>query len=288
MLFDAAAPLASSTATSIEAFAGLVSEIIVAKNQYSDHFRRGRRRDHLSLSAESQWRQLPPLTLTRPDFTVAGALEPAYEMGGDAFDYSHNPDGLRFDITDAMGHGIEAMLLSLAAAAALRHARIQGLSLEAAYRSADRILIEQFGESRYVTGVIGHFEPVAGVLTWINAGHPLPLLIRDRAVTGPLTCAPSHPMGLGGPVVEIGQQQLQPGDRILFYTDGVTEARKRGEQFGLDRLVDHLERASLAGLDAAETLRRLSLAVLAHHDYELNDDSSLLPIENTAPAAPPD
>jgi hypothetical protein len=278
MLFDPGAP--PDAGPPLEAFFGLVSEIIVAKNQYSDWFRRARRRHDLSLSAESQWRQLPPLTFTRPDFTVAGALEPAYEMGGDAFDYGHNPEGLRFDITDAMGHGVEAMLLSRAATTALRHARIQGLPLEDAYRSADRILGEQFGECRFVTGVIGHFEPRTGVLTWINAGHPPPLLIRDRAVTGPLVCEPSLPMGLGGPVVEIARQQLQPGDRILFYTDGVTEARRQDEQFGLDRLVDHLQRATLAGLDAAETLRRLSLAVLAHHDYDLTDDSSLLIIEN--------
>ena len=272
---------------SAEAFIALVSEIIVAKDQYSDWFRRCRRRDPLTLSAESQWRQLPPLTLTHSDFTIAGALEPAYEMGGDAFDFGHNPSGLRFDITDAMGHGTEAMLLSLATTAALRHARVQSKSLDEAYRSADRILAEQFGDSRYVTGVIGHFDPATSTLSWINAGHPLPLLVRDRTVTGPLGCAPSWPMGLGGTVAEIARVHLQPGDRVLFYTDGVIEARKRDEQFGFDRLADHLQRATLAGLNAPETLRRLSLAVLAHHDFLMNDDSSLLLIETTTPPAEP-
>jgi hypothetical protein len=274
----------TTPAASVEAFVALVSETIVAKNQYSDWFRRGRRRHALTLSAESQWRQLPPVTLTHPRFTIAGALEPAYEMGGDAFDFAHNPDGLRFDITDAMGHGNEAMLLSLAATTALRHSRVQAMTLEDTYRAADRILAEQFGDSRYVTGVIGHFDPDTSELTWINAGHPAPLLVRDRTVTGPLACAPSLPLGLGGTVREVAHRQLQPGDRILFYTDGVIEARKRDEQFGLDRLIDHLQRTTLARLDAPETLRRLSLAVLSHHDYELTDDSSLLLIENRAPA----
>jgi len=265
----------------VEPFLALVSEILVAKNQYSDWYRRCRRRQDLNLSAELQWRQLPPLTFTHPSFAVAGVLEPAYEIGGDAFDYGHNPLGLRFSLTDAVGHGIEAMLLSTAATAALRHARAQALSLEHAYHAADRILREQFGDSYFVTGVLGHLDPENNVLTWINAGHPPPLLVRDRQVTGPLQCAPSLPMGLAGDIVEVARYDLQPGDRVLFYTDGVTDSRRHDERFGVDRLADYLQRATLDGLGAAETLRRLSLAVLAHSDYDLTDDSSLLLIDAT-------
>jgi hypothetical protein len=268
----------------LDAFVGLVAEVLVTKNQYSDWFRRCRRRSPLTLSAESQWRQLPPLTLQRNDLTVAGALEPAYEMGGDAFDFAHNPSGLRFDLTDAMGHGVEAMLLSMAATAALRHSRAHELPLEETYRSADRVIAEQFGQSRFVTGIIGHLDPETSTLSWINAGHPLPLLVRDRSVTGTLACGPSLPLGLGGPVVEIGRHTMQPGDRVLMYTDGAIESRHGSEQFGLDRLTDQLERATLAGLDAPETLRRLALAVLAHSDYELADDASLLLLELSATA----
>jgi serine phosphatase RsbU (regulator of sigma subunit) len=258
----------------------------VSKSQYSDWYRRCRRRRSLSLSAEQQWRQLPPLTFTRPDFTVAGILEPAYRMGGDAFDYCHDPSGLRFDITDAMGHGVEAMLLSTAATAALRHARTRDLALPDAYRAADGILAEQFGDSRFVTGVLGHLDPGRRILTWINAGHPLPLLVRGGRVAGPLACQPSMPMGLGGTVVEVAEHHLEPGDRVLFYTDGVLDAGRGDERFGLDRLADHLQQACLEGLGAAETLRRLSLAVLAHARHDLSDDSSLLLIESRADPGP--
>jgi hypothetical protein len=269
----------------VEPFVALASEIIVAKNQYSDWYRCRRRRHDLRLSAELQWRLIPPLTFTTPRFAVAGALEPAYQIGGDAFDYGHNPEGLGFSVTDAMGHGIEAMLLSTAATAALRHARAHGLSLEDTYSAADRILAEQFGDSRFVTGVLGHLDAEAGVLTWINAGHPLPLLIRDRQVTGTLPCAPSLPMGLGGDVVEVAHHDLQPGDRVLFYTDGVIEARSGGEQFGVDRLADQLQRAVLDEVGPAETVRRLSLAVLDHADHRLTDDSSLLLVETKPDAS---
>jgi hypothetical protein len=263
----------------VEPFIALTSEILVAKNQYSDWYRRCRRRHDLSLSAELQWRQLPPLTFTHRDFAIAGALEPAYQVGGDAFDYGHNPRGLHFTITDAMGHGVEAMLLSTAAMAALRHARAHDLSLEHAYRAADGLLAEQFGDSRFVTGVLGHLDPDSAVLTWVNAGHPLPLLVRDGHVTGTLSCTPSLPMGLSGTIAETARHALQPGDRVLFYTDGVTDTRHQENRFGLDRLADHLQRATLDGLGAAETLRRLSLAVLAHSDYRLTDDASLLLVE---------
>jgi hypothetical protein len=269
----------------IEPFVALISEVLVAKNQYSDWYRRCRRRHDLTLSAELQWRQLPPLTFTRPDFAIAGALEPAYEVGGDAFDYGHNPGGLHFSVLDAMGHGVEAMLLSTAAVAAVRHARAHDLSLEDTYRAADDLLAEQFGDSRFVTGVLGHLDP-DGVLTWINAGHPPPLLVRDGRVTGTLACAPSLPMGLRGPVAEVARQGLQPGDRVLFYTDGVTDSRHRQNQFGVDRLADHLQRATLDGLGVAETLRRLALAVLAHSEFQLTDDASLVLIE-AAPAEIP-
>jgi serine phosphatase RsbU (regulator of sigma subunit) len=256
----------------------------VAKNQYSDFYRRCRRRLPLSLSAEQQWRQLPPLTFTRPDFAVAGVLEPAYRMGGDAFDYGHDRTGLRFEITDAMGHGVEAMLLSTASSAALRHARTEDGPLEQAYRAADRILSEQFGDSRFVTGILGHLDPATRTLTWINAGHPLPLLVRERRLVGPLACRPSMPMGLGGAVVEVARQRLEPGDRVLFYTDGVTDARHEDEAFGVERLGGYLQRATLDGLDAPETLRQISIAVLSHADDELSDDSSLLLIEIRVPA----
>ena len=263
----------------LDGFAAAVSEVIVSKNQYSDWFRRCRRRRDLTLSAEMQWRQLPPLTFTRPQFAIAGALEPAYDMGGDAFDYGDNLAGLRFSITDAMGHGTEAMVLSAAAMASLRRSRAHDVPLDETYRDVDELLRTHLGDNRFVTGIIAHFDPATGVLTWINAGHPPPILLRNRTVVGELACAPSLPMGLGGDVVEVARRQLQPGDRVLFYTDGVTEARHHDEQFGVERLIDYLLRTTLDGFDPAETMRRLSLAVLHHNDFELGDDSSMLMLE---------
>ncbi len=73
------------------------------------------------------------------------------------------------------------------------------------------------------------------------------------------------PLGVSGRDVEVVHEYLEPGDRLLFYTDGITEARDaRGRSFGTDRLIDFTERSSADGLPAPETLRRLTHDVLEH------------------------
>ena len=96
----------------------------------------------------------------------------------------------------------------------------------------------------------------SGRLSWLNAGHPLPLLVRHGHVRE-LVCRPSLPMGLGGTVEEIAIEQLQPGDRVLFYTDGAVESRSPTRKpFGVPRLIDHLAVAVQEGAAPAETVRR--------------------------------
>lgn len=127
---------------------------------------------------------------------------------------------------------------------------------------------------------IGVLELETGELTWVNAGHPLPLLVRDGTYVGPLTCRPSLPLGLGGQLHELGSDRLQRGDRVLFYTDGVIEARDAdNRQFGIERLADFLVRATLDGVSPAETLRRLSGSIMDYDGAELDDDATLFLLE---------
>lgn len=106
------------------------------------------------------------------------------------------------------------------------------------------------------------------------------MLVRNGTYAGELVCAPSMPMGLGGHAVCIASESLQRGDRVLFYTDGITESRSAdGAFFGIERLADFLVRATLEHVPVAETARRLSTNVVEYVGTGLNDDATLLLIE---------
>ncbi len=254
--------------------------LLVSGRRYTDVVLRARRVRPLSEAAEAQWDLLPPLSYESETVSVSGALEPAYEIGGDSFDYAFNPRTLEFAMLDAAGHGLAAVLMASAAIHALRNARRERRSLEDTYHQIDRRIAEQFGNSYYVTGQLASLDLSTGELSWLNAGHELPMLIRNGSLIGNLECRPSRPMGLGGSVVEVHNDHLQRGDRVLFHTDGVTESRSAdGSLFGHERLADFLVRATLDGLPAAETVRRLSASVVDHVGAGLRDDATMFLVE---------
>jgi hypothetical protein len=254
--------------------------VLVSVRRYTDAVVRSRRSEPLSPAAELQWDLLPPLTFTSDRVSLSGILEPAYSIGGDSFDYAFNTDRVEFAILDAVGHGMPAVMKSVAAINGLRNARREGAALDAAYRGTGDILSAEFRRKGFVTAQFGSLAVDTGVLTWLNAGHPLPLLVRNGRYVGELPCLPSLPMGLGGEVVEIATVNLQRGDRVLFFTDGVIETRDaEGTAFGLSRLADFLVRATVSGVSPAETVRRLSSSVVAYNRAGLSDDATLLIIE---------
>ncbi|REE95929.1 PP2C family protein-serine/threonine phosphatase [Thermomonospora umbrina] len=263
--------------------AALLSLIVLTKGTRSDSFTRLQRTEPMRLPAEMVWAFLPPRTLRSPRITSSAVLEPAYAVGGDGFDHSLIDQTLHATILDAMGHDLRAGLTTSVAMAGCRNARRNGFDLRELAESVDQNLSEMFPD-RYCTGIFAHVDLPTGELTWVNCGHPVPLLIRDqRVVTGALERPAETPLGLGsltGRRRRIQHYRLQPGDRVLLYTDGVTEARTPdGERFGLDSFTDFIIRATAAGEPAYEVLRRLIHAVLAHHDRHLEDDATIVLFE---------
>ncbi|QXC62211.1 serine/threonine-protein phosphatase [Aquihabitans sp. G128] len=261
-----------------EHLAAVAAAEIITRGQYSDTFTRRRRRRSMSLAAELQWQELPPTSFSTADVSVAGMLEPAYTVGGDTFDYAHGPDRMDLVILDSVGHDLGSSLISTLALAAYRNARRAGGDLADAARLMDRAIQEQIGRGRYATGQLGRLDTRTGVLRWLNAGHPPPLLVRRNHIAE-LACRPRLPFGIGhmepDRVWEIAEDQLEPGDGVLFYTDGVIEAQALGgEDFGLDRLIDFVSKAVAADLGPAETVRRLSNAILDFHGGHLRDDAT--------------
>jgi serine phosphatase RsbU (regulator of sigma subunit) len=216
---------------------------------------------------------------------VSGLLEPAYEIAGDAFDYAVNGDRVELAILDAMGHGLEASRIATLAVVSYRHSRRKGLDLADTYRAMDQVIADQFGEEHFVTGQLACLTVSTGQLQWLNAGHPRPLLLRGGSSLVDLVSETCLPIGLSDVPSQVAQVALQPGDCVLFFTDGVIEARSPdGELFGRDRLGDLFVRASASGEIPPEMMRRLVHAVLDHQQGRLQDDATMVVLCWAGPA----
>jgi hypothetical protein len=261
-----------------------VAELLLSKGQYTDSYFLARRRQPMSLAAEMQWQLLPPLTFVTPRVSIAGLLEPAYAVAGDAFDYALNGDIAHLAVLDPVGHDLTASVLAAVTVGSYRHSRRTGLDLAETYAAVDRTIAAELGGERFVTGQLAQLDCRTGRLQWLNAGHPLPLLVRRAKVVDTLACHPVPPLGLGLGQAEIASTALEPADRVLFYTDGVTEGRNlAGEPFGEARLADMLVRETLAGQPVAETMRRLAHAILAHQGRTPRDDATMVFLEWPGP-----
>ncbi|MGA5426100.1 PP2C family protein-serine/threonine phosphatase [Streptomyces koyangensis] len=272
--------------------ASVIALIIESKQGISDAHARLTRVRPLNIAAEMQWAQMAPRTYADGRVVISAAMEPAYTISGDAYDYAtaaRNPHTVHLSIFDAMGHDTAAGLTAHLAIGACRNARRQGAGPAETAARIEEVLVEQFGHGRYATGLLAELDTRTGVLTWANRGHHTPVIIRGSRWTTHLECPPGPPMGtdLGLPVT-VCQDQLEPGDRIVLYTDGVTEARGADDQeFGLTRFTDFLVRHHADGLPVPETLRRLVRALLDHHNGRLQDDATVLICEWLGPEPDP-
>jgi serine phosphatase RsbU (regulator of sigma subunit) len=267
-------------AETAKAYVSLVAELLVVNDAYTDVFSRRRRRRALSLAAEIQWELLPPMTFATDRVVISGALEPAYDIGGDSFDYAVNGPVTELMVLDAVGHGLPAALLASAAVGAYRHARRRQLDLPDVAAEIDAVVAGQFSGSQFATAAIARLDLDTGRLRWVNAGHPEPLIVRDGALVRPPRCRPSPPLGLQQARPAVCETTLHPGDRVLFHSDGIVEARSpEGEFFGEERLADFVIRAHAEGEQSPETLRRLMRHVLDHQAGHLQDDASIVVLE---------
>jgi serine phosphatase RsbU (regulator of sigma subunit) len=236
----------------------------------------------MTLAAEMQWSLIPPLTVGSERVVVSGIVEPSYEVGGDIFDYALSEARAQVAIFDAMGHGLEAALLASVAVGAYRNGRRRPLSLTGTAAAIDEALAGQFGGGRFVTALLVELDLESGRLRWVAAGHPPPLLLRQAKVVKELWRAPNAPLGLRlNDGFSVHEEVLEPGDRLMFYSDGVIEAMDTasGERFGIARLVDFVARAEAAGEPVPETMRRLGHAVVKHQGDELQDDATQVLLE---------
>jgi hypothetical protein len=265
-----------------ERYSHLIATLMATKDAYSDFFKRLRRRRTMTMAGELLWDLVPPQVLATDAFVISALLEPCYDIGGDAFDYAINDGVLHFAVFDAMGHGLAAAGVAAFALSVYRHSRRRHERPAATYAAIDAAVSDQYPASRFVTALIAELDVASGRLRWISAGHPAPLLLRAGRLIKELQLTPSPPLGLqlaDRPPVE-GEESLEPGDMVLLYTDGLTEARRPdGQLFTVQRLGEFIERQAASGQAAPETLRGLREAIIERREGSLRDDATAVLVE---------
>jgi sigma-B regulation protein RsbU (phosphoserine phosphatase) len=198
---------------------------------------------------------LPKSSPYIPGFMVSGLSVPARAVGGDWYDFIPFPDGRwGLVLADVSGKGTAAALLMSATRGMLR-------SLAEAYCTPGEVLTklncllaEDFPAGKFVTMVYAVLDPATRTVTFANAGHLRPLLM-DESGTRFLDTERGMPLGLGGDYSEC-QISLATGSRLVFYSDGITEAENASEEeYGLDRLAKHVAEPGASAISIVEDVR---------------------------------
>ena len=244
--------------------------VIIANRRFTDLFEWGQRSVPLSLAAEIQHRLLPgSYTCEAGQFTIAGWLEPAGNVGGDTFDFALERGMLHFSLTDAMGHQVGAALLATLMIGGLRNARRAGVGLAEQTRLASEGLAHNAPQGGFVTGQVGRIDLRTRTATIVNAGHPLPLRLRDGQVDR-VELEAEPPFGaVPGHVYREQVLPLEPGDRLLLFTDGMLE--RNTTSVDIEAMV-----AGGAEMHPREAVQHLTQAIFEATGGVLNDDATAM------------
>jgi len=233
----------------------------------------------LRLAAVAQQAVLRPLGPQVGSLAVAGryiSATAAADIGGDLYEALDTPYGVRIIIGDVRGKGLDAVRLASIVLGSYRHVAYERSDLRAIVTDLDRAVARSVGDEDFVTAAL--VEERGGTLTIVNCGHPAPLLLRRGEVIALDPPSPAPPLGFM-PVARPRVERLEPGDRLLLFTDGLGEARRDGEFFPTtDRAWRLLGHGTVGdGLASLET------ALVDWVHGRLDDDIALVLLEYGGP-----
>ncbi|GIE80988.1 membrane protein [Actinoplanes philippinensis] len=233
----------------------------------------------LRLAAVAQQAVLRPIGPQVGALAVAGryiSATAAADIGGDLCEALNTPYGVRIIIGDVRGKGLDAVRLASIVLGSYRHVAYERADLKSMVQDLDRAVARSVGDEDFVTAAL--VEERGGTLTIVNCGHPAPLLLRRGQVIPLEPPAPAPPLGFM-PEVKARVERLEPGDRLLLFTDGLGEARRDGEFFPTaDRAWRLLGHGTVGdGLASLET------ALVDWVHGRLEDDIALVLLEYAGP-----
>jgi hypothetical protein len=231
------------------------------------------------LASVAQQAVLRPLGPQVGSLAVAGryiSATAAADIGGDLYEALDTPYGVRIIIGDVRGKGLDAVRLASIVLGSYRHVAYERADLRAIVTDLDRAVARSVGDEDFVTAVL--VEERGGTLTIVNCGHPAPLLLRRGQVIALEPPAPAPPLGFM-PVARTRVERLEPGDRLLLFTDGLGEARRDGEFFPTAERAWRLLGHGTVG----DGLASLETALVDWVHGRLDDDIALVLLEYAGP-----
>ena len=197
--------------------------LVAGTRRHTDLFEWGQRSHDLNVAAEIQRRLLPAFTCESWPVTLAGWVEPAFEAGGDTFDYTVDDASTTITLTDAMGHGISAALVATLTLGVLRNQRRKSASMADQIAAANKVLHERSRDDEYVTGVFVEVPSDGAPATIVSAGHPEPWRVRDGRAER-LAVQQAIPIGMFHDSPYVARElDLRPLDRLVLVSDGVVD-----------------------------------------------------------------
>lgn len=244
---------------------------------------RERLEQELQLASEIQQRFQPTAPPIVQGYELQGISFSCYEIGGDYYDFIEREDGrLVVALGDVSGKGTAAALLMSSLHAAVHAQAASHSSLVETITNVNKYLAENIPSNRFVTLFYAELDPKSGSLAFVNAGHNPPIIVHESGTVEQLSSG-GLPLGIIPDTdYREGRTQLQPGDVLVIYSDGVSEAiNPGGEEFGPDRLC-HVVSENLNATAAGIRDRIESALTTFVQGTPANDDITLVIVKRQA------
>lgn len=237
----------------------------------------------IEIARESQFKLMPLQPPSVKGVDVYGFFMPSFEVGGDYFDYIIGTNGtadsqvLNMTIADVSGKAMKAAMHAVFTSGLLL-SRLHRDAPEAILREITPTLHTRTDPQTFITCIIAQYHLGSQKLRVANAGHCLPILKRDGNAQFIHTPDPKYPLGVR-PAVDYGAMeiQLQKGDFLLLYSDGLPEAvNQSGERFGFENLISLVESLDTDSLTSNEISMDIKRRIQKYSDYQLADDTTII------------